>query len=73
MLPIHHRYVRLEGCFVRLQGVSMRYRAELSSSRYYKDQDISELDLRGGVVYIDVLNNTKWFYLASELRYSPHA
>jgi len=68
MAPIHHRFLRFGGDFVRIQGTQLMYRAELTPARFYRDHEVSELDLRQGIVYVDVLNNAKTFYLPVDLQ-----
>lgn len=62
------KYLRIDNRFLPIRQISLMYRVDISLRRYRNDDEISELDLNNGMVYLDINNNKKEFYFLSDIK-----
>jgi len=61
------RFIHTEDGFEPIQRVELLYKAEVLESQSWRGKELTELDVIDGVAYVDVLANSRSFYVLDEL------
>jgi hypothetical protein len=61
------KYLKINNTFLPIRQISLVYRVEISLRRYKDGEEISELDLNKGMVYLDINKNKKEFFFLSDI------